>query len=177
MFIEKPPYKPYPKVPIKRRAGAFFIDFVTVWFVSSIAGNWLLQLFVFILSWLILRVVVVEKNKGQSLGRWALDMKVIDPRFNRIPDLLTLTKREAIVGFAASLATLGLTINVSNSLSMLMLMLPLLLDCGLALSDVEYSQAFHDRLADTLIIETERGFSLDLRLQQLLDEIKEKMRQ
>ena len=58
---------------------------------------------------------------------------------------------------------------------MLLLMLPLFIDCGLALGDPEYSQAFHDRVAGTLVIESDRGFSLDLRLKEWLDEIAYKM--
>ena len=176
MYDEKRSEKPYPQVPFQRRAGAFFIDVVTAWFLSVLGGNGFVQFLVFVLSWLILRVVVVEKNKGQSLGRWALDMRVIDPQFNSIPDLLTLTKRESIAGVAAAFAISGLNAGLGRSLTMLLLMLPLFIDCGLALGDPEYSQAFHDRVAGTLVIESDRGFSLDLRLKEWLDEIAYKMR-
>ncbi|AFZ36786.1 RDD domain containing protein [Stanieria cyanosphaera PCC 7437] len=168
-------YRRFPRVPIKRRVGAFLIDFVTVWFVSSFFGN-SIQWLIFILGWLVMRVVVVDKNQGQSLGSWALDLKVIDARFNKIPDLVVLGKREGILGFAAVLAMYGLEINLRNGLSMLLLLTPLLVDCGIAFADEELNQAFHDRLASTIVIQTPRGYSLDLRLKKLLAQIKNNMR-
>ncbi|PSF38859.1 hypothetical protein C7H19_02030 [Aphanothece hegewaldii CCALA 016] len=166
-----------PKVSIDRRAYAFLIDFVTVWLVSSFAGTvWLLQFLVFIVAWFALRVVLVEKNKGQSLGRWALDMKVIDLRFKRIPGLVELAKREGIVGLCAALTMLGLNYTFPNPISMILLSSFLLADCGMALGDEQYNQAFHDRLSGTVIIPSKRGFSLDLRLKRLWREIKQKMR-
>lgn len=159
------PYRKFPKVPIERRAGAFLIDFVTIWLISSfVAGVW--RWLVFILSWLILRVIVVERNRGQSLGRWALDIKLIEARFSKIPSITTLIKREAITGGLALLAMIGLNINFSNGLSMLILISPLIIDGCIALTDEQYNQAYHDRLVETIIIQTERGFSLDLRLKK-----------
>ncbi len=182
MLTEKPAYRRFPKVPIERRASAFLIDFVSVWLVSSIAsGNSFLQLLVFIFAWLVLRVLMVERNQGQSLGRWALDMKVIDLRFNKIPGLVSLAKREGLLGFAAFLAMIGLNINFRNGISMLLLVSPLLADCGVALADEQMSQAFHDRIANTIVIQTRRGFSLDLRLKKwrdlVLDQLQRNMRQ
>jgi uncharacterized RDD family membrane protein YckC len=176
MYNDRSNYRRYPKVPIERRVGAFAIDFLAVWFVSSFfASNLFLQWLVFLLIWLAMRVLLAEKNRGQTLGRWALDTKVIDPRFNRIPDLITLSKREIIVGFAGALAVCGLQINVRNGLSMLFLLTPLLIDCALAFTDEELNQAFHDRVAQTLMIQTERGFSLDLRLKKIVVQIKRRM--
>ncbi|MEA5510825.1 RDD family protein [Crocosphaera sp. UHCC 0190] len=167
-------YRRFPKVPLERRAYAFLLDFVTVWFLSSFFQGFVQDL-VFIALWLILRVIIVEKNKGQSLGSWAFDIKVIDPRFSRIPGLKELTKREGILGIAALLAMIGLSINVRNGLSMLILITPLIIDCGIALGDEDYGQAFHDRVAQTIVIQTQRGFSLDLRLKQLWKIIQKKL--
>jgi hypothetical protein len=167
-------YRRFPKVPIERRMGAFAIDFVVVWFVSSFfgkTGGWL----VFLLVWLAMRIFVVDRNQGQSLGRYALDMKVIDYRYNRVPDLLTLGRREGILGFGAMLASIGLQ-NFGNGLLLLFLTTPLLVDCFLALFDEELDRAFHDRFAETIIIQTERGFSLDLRLKKLLATIQRNVR-
>ena len=173
-YTDKPVKRRLPKVPFQRRIGAFAIDFVTVWIFSAFGSGlwWLL----FILGWFLLRVVMVERNKGQSLGRWALDMKVLDSRFNRIPGLTSLAKREGIVGFTALLAALGLHVNVSNSMSMLLLISPLLADCGVAFADEELNQALHDRLGETIIIQTRRGFSLDLRFKKLFKEFQRKTR-
>jgi uncharacterized RDD family membrane protein YckC len=176
-YSEEPQPRRLPKVPIDRRAYAFLIDFVTVWLVSSFAGAaWVLQFFVFIVVWFILRVVVVEKNKGQSLGRWALDMKVIDLRLKRIPGITELAMREGIVGLSAALTMIGLNYTFPNPLSMILLSSFLLADCGMALGDEQSSQAFHDRISKTAIIPSKRGFSLDLRLKQLWREVKYKLR-
>ena len=175
--MEKPTYRRFPKVPIERRAYAFLIDFVSVWLVSTLAGIGALRWLIFIIAWLILRVVVPEKNQGQTLGRWSLDIKLIDARFNRIPDIVTLIKREAVVGGLALLAMIGLNIGLKNGISLLILISPLVADCGVALADEQLSQAYHDRLFDTIVIQTRRGFSLDLRLKKLLAQLRQNMRQ
>lgn len=163
----------FPKVPIERRIGAFAIDLVTIWFISIFFGKawW----FVFLLGWLIMRVFFVANNQGQSLGRYALDMKVIHYRFNRIPDLITLAKREGMVGFLAMLASMGLAINFNNGIAMLLLATPLLVDCLPAVFDEDLDRAFHDRLAETIVIQTARGYSLDIRLKKLLVTIRRNM--
>lgn len=167
----------YPKVPIDRRVGAFAIDFFSVWFISAFfASNLFFQWLVFLATWMILRVIITEKNQGQSLGRWALDTIVIDPRFNRLPDLMTLGKRELLLGCGSALAIAGLQINVRNGLSMLLLLAPLMIDCCLAFLDDEDNLAGHDRVAQTLMIQTERGFSLDLRLKKIFGQIQRNMR-
>lgn len=163
----------FPRVPIERRMGAFAIDFVTVWFVSSFFGgaSWA----VFLFGWIVLRVFVVDRNQGQSLGQYAMDMKVIDYRYYRVPDLLTLGKREGILGFGAMLASVGLQ-NFGNGLLLLFLATPVLVDCFLALFDEQLNRAFHDRVAETITVSTERGFSLDLRLKKLLETIQQNVR-
>lgn len=62
---------------------------------------------------------------------------------------------------------IGLNINFRNALSMLIFVTPLVIDCAIALGDEELNLAFHDRIAQTLIVPTRRGFSLDLRLKKL----------
>ena len=173
----KPVYKRFPLVPIERRAGAFLIDFVSVWLLSSFfGGNVWLRGVVFLLLWLGLRVVLVSSNQGQTLGRWALDMKIIDAKFAKIPGMFSLTQREGILGFCALLAMIGLNINLANAISMLLLLSPLAADCGTALADLEAQQAFHDRVAQTIVIQTRRGFSLDIRLKKWFAQLKSRMR-
>jgi uncharacterized RDD family membrane protein YckC len=172
----EPVHTRFPKVPIERRAAAFFIDFVGVWLVSSLLGfNVFVQIVVFMLSWAALRVVWVSRNQGQSLGRWALDMKVLDVKYSKIPGLLTLAKREGILGFFALLAMLGLNIGLANGISMLLLIFPLAADCCSALADEDAQQAFHDRMAKTLVIQTRRGFSLDLRLKKIFAQVRRRV--
>src|SRR4028119_2526208 len=75
-----------PKVSLGRRAAAFCIDGIAVWLPGLLLGtNAIAQTIFFVLLWLILRVAIVRKNQGQSLGRWALDMKIADTRFQRTP--------------------------------------------------------------------------------------------
>ncbi|MDJ0591855.1 MAG: RDD family protein [Pleurocapsa sp. MO_226.B13] len=174
--LYKPDYRRYPKVPIERRAGAFTIDFLSVWFISSFfATSLFIQWLVFLPTWWIMRVLIVEKNRGQSLGAWLFDIKVIDPRFNRIPDLMSLSKRELMVGVGSALAVSGLQ-NFSSGLAMLLLISPLAVDCSLALIDEETNLAGHDRIAQTFMVQTERGYSLDLRLKKIFGQIQRRMR-
>ncbi len=163
----------FPKVPFERRIGAFLIDFVAVWLLSSFFGAF--QWLIFLLAWLGMRVVLVDKNQGQSLGRWALNMRVIDFRYERMPELMTLVKRESIVGFAAMLAMYGFQGIVKGLLYILLLNVPLLVDCLAALVDGDFNQALHDRFTDTVIVPTQRGFSLDLRLKKIFAELKKNM--
>ena len=172
----KPDYRKYPKVPLDRRAWAFAIDFLSVWFISAFfAASLIVQWLVFLACWWIFRVLIVDKNNGQSLGSWLYDFKIIDPRFNRIPDLLSLSKREAIVGVGSALAIAGLQ-NFTSGLSLLLLLTPLAVDCSLALVDEETNLAGHDRLAQTFMVQTERGFSLDLRFKKIFGQIQRSMR-
>ena len=176
-YRSKPNLRRYPKVPMARRIGAFAIDFSSVWFISAFfASNIFVQWLVFLSTWMILRVIIADKNQGQTLGRWAMDMMVVDPRFDRLPELLALSKRELLLGCGSALAIAGLQINVRNGLSMLLLLAPLLIDCSLAFLDDENNLAGHDRLGETLVIQTERGFSLDLRLKKIIGQIQRNMR-
>jgi uncharacterized RDD family membrane protein YckC len=175
--LESSSNRRYPRVPMNRRVGAFAIDFISVWLVSSFFGfGSIVQGIIFAIAWLAMRAILVEQNQGQSLGRWAMDIKVIAPRFNKVPDLVTLARRETIVGLAAVLAMYALQINFKNGLSMLLLLTPLVVDCSLAVVDEELDRAFHDRFADTLIVQTKRGFSLDLRLKKIFGQIQRSMR-
>lgn len=162
----------FPKVPIERRMYAFLIDFVLVWIISSIITNLFLEFFTFCFIWFILRVVVVDRNHGQSLGRWALDIKVLDARFNKIPSIVSLVKREGIICLVAFASMIGFKLSFFNLLSALLLIAPLLIDAGIAITDEEFNQAFHDRFAQTIIIQTRRGFSLDLRTKKLITDIR-----
>jgi len=176
MTLDRPPIRYYPKVSIERRIYAFLIDFVTVWLSSSFVGDWFLRSVIFVFLWWVFRVIVPEKNQGQSLGHWSMDIKVIDPRYARPPGLLELNKRELIVGLTGLLAMWGLEIGFVNGLSMILLLSPLLADGGVALSDPEFYQAIHDRVAGTIAVTSKRGFSLDLRIKRLWLLVKRRLR-
>ena len=103
MTLVKVNQKHYPKGDITRRGMALALDFCGAWFLSSIVANnqigiQFAQIFVFIFAWLIFRVVVVYSNQGQSLGRWAFDLKILEVAngeiVNRIPQFQTLLLRE-----------------------------------------------------------------------------------
>lgn len=169
------PYKRYPKVPLERRAWAFVIDFATIWIISLLAGS-AIQWILFPLGWFGMRIVLVDRNKGQTLGRWALDMKVLDAKSNKLPPFNALIKRELIVGGISYLAMIGLNIGLKQPLSMLFLLCPLLINAGVALADEQLNQAIHDRVAETIVIQTRRGFSLDIRLKKFWLQMQHNMR-
>nr|WP_232315046.1 RDD family protein [Picosynechococcus sp. PCC 7003] len=169
------PVRRFPKVPLDRRFWAFFVDFIVAWIISGL-GGFTLQWLVFLVVWFGLRVFLVSRNQGQSLGSWAFDIKVIDIRY-RVPEIINLSKREGILGFAAMLAMYGIQsfFLMGNGISLILLVSPLLTTCGVAIADEEFNQAFHDRIAETYMIQTQRGFSLDLRLKQILAELRQNM--
>ncbi len=177
MTIERIPKKHYPKADLWRRGFALGLDFLGVWLVSSLLGNsgfgvQFIQIFVFILGWLILRVLVVYNNQGQSLGRWAFDLKVLEVEDGevvpRIPQLLALLKREAIIGFGALLVSIALG-NIRLNPTAILLVIPLAIDCGVAVWDTQMRQAWHDRYAGTFIVSSRRGYSLDLKIKRLVE--------
>ncbi|MEC4805563.1 MAG: RDD family protein [Jaaginema sp. PMC 1079.18] len=165
------PPKRIPKIPFDRRMYAFAIDFAIAWLLGSLPANWFAQGLIFFIVWIVSRVVAVSQNQGQSLGAWCMDMKILSLRFRRVPDLVTLARREVILGGCATLAMLGLNQIFLNAFTTLLLIAPLSADCGVAFADEDYNQAFHDRFAETIVVPTKRGFSLDLRVRRLVDEL------
>ncbi len=168
-----------PKTPLSRRALAFSIDAGVVWFLSAIiSNNWFTFILFFVVFWMAIRAVMAYKNQGQSIGHFALDMKVLDSRYQTTPDILELSKREGILALAGSFAILGISNFTSGNAAVLLLIIPLLLDFTVALVDIErYQQTFHDRISHTIVVGTIRGYSLDIKLRWLLDEAKRYMRQ
>ncbi|MGD1806288.1 RDD family protein [Dapis sp. BLCC M126] len=167
-----------PKAPLSRRTAAFSIDAGVVWFISAIiSNNWFTFILFFVVLWIAIRVLMVYKNQGQSIGHFALDMKVLDTRYQRTPGILELSKREGILALAGSFAMLGVSNLTSGNAAVLLLIMPLFLDFTVALVDIErYQQAFHDRISQTIVVGTMRGYSLDIKLRWLLDEAKRYMR-
>lgn len=165
----------FPRVPHDRWVAAFAIDFGVASLLSTLGGaSAVIPLF--ILSWYGLRVILVTKNQGQSLGRWALDMKVLDPRTRSRPGLLELTKRETLTGLESLLLFLGL-VNLSPTNGLILVApIPLLIDCGLAFLDDDFRQAWHDRLARTVIIQTRRGYSLDIKVKRIFAQLGDRVK-
>ncbi|MDX2240065.1 MAG: RDD family protein [Leptolyngbyaceae cyanobacterium bins.302] len=158
----------YPRVPLWRRGAALAVDFVAVALVSSLFSmNAIAQMFLFVVAWLGMRVALVARNQGQSLGRWAFDMKVVDLRWGGTPGLQELAQREGLMAVGAGLMLFGLLNLSPASPWSLLLFIPLGIDCALAGIDEEKRQAFHDQLGRTLVVPTRRGYSLDLKLKWL----------
>jgi hypothetical protein len=99
---------------------------------------------------------------------------VINLRLRRLPGILELSKREGILGGASYLAMLGLNVNFRNGITFLLLVAPLAADCALAIAEDGLNQAFHDRIAGTVVLSSKRGFSLDLRIKRFWLELKRK---
>ncbi|WGV26077.1 RDD family protein [Halotia branconii] len=184
MTIERVPQQHYPKAEIGRRGMALGLDFFGVWLISSLLGSnnfgiQFVQILVFMICWLILRVVVVYNNRGQSLGRWAFDLKVLEVEdgqvVGRIPELQALLKREAIIGFGALLVSIALS-NIRANPTAILLVLPLAIDCGAALSDNQLRQALHDRYAGTFLVSSRRGYSLDIKVKRLVENLRRHVR-
>ncbi|MEM8602566.1 MAG: RDD family protein [Cyanobacteria bacterium P01_H01_bin.121] len=171
----EPRSRRYPRAPFDRRAGALAIDAIVAAVPASL-GDLGLQLIGFGLLWFILRVVVVVRNRGQSLGRWAFDLTIVDDRFGRTPGLLPLLQRELIVGLEILFLLEGfLNLSPQNGWVILAL-LPIGIDAAAAFTNLDVRQALHDRWAQTLVIQTRRGFSLDLRIKQLLAQTDPRMK-
>jgi len=56
------------------------------------------------------------------------------------------------------------------------LLLPLIIDGGAALSDTQMRQAFHDRFFRTIIVSSQRGYSLDIKIKRLVEKIQRNVR-
>lgn len=164
-MLKEPAYTRLPRVPLWRRSAAFAIDFSLAGLISLLLVNLLVP--TFILAWFSLRVLIAAKNKGQSLGRYALDLKVVDPIYGRVPGIMELCQREGILGAGAMLALIGISYLSPVNAWVVLLMIPLLVDCSFAYVDRELKQAFHDQIANTIVVGTRRGYSLDLRLKRL----------
>lgn len=169
-----PPRRRIPKVPFDRRCAAFALDFGCIAILSAVSG--VLYIPVFLLLWFGMRVLGTGNNKGQSLGRWAFDMRVAEPRYGATPGLLELAKREAMTGFGALLVMVGLANLSPTNGWILILPLPLLVDCGMAFADPEFRQAFHDQIAQTVVVESRRGYSLDIKVKKLIAEAQRRVK-
>ncbi|QDZ40526.1 RDD family protein [Euhalothece natronophila Z-M001] len=173
---ESYPYR-YPRVPIQRRVYAFLLDFFAVWLVSALVGIPIFQFIAFIVGWWGLRVYAVSRYKGQSLGRWAFDVEIINGRRAKLPNIEDLTKRELVLGATALLGMIGLQYGLPNVLTAMILNAPLFANLIIAIGDEEHQQGFHERFVDTVIVPSRRGYSLDIRIRRWVDEISDRMRQ
>lgn len=176
---QNPQYHQLPIADLKRRVGASAIDYILAWLAGGLGGSVLGpgfgQWLVFLMAWFVLRVLVVMNNRGQSPGHWALDMKVVNEASGKMPSLEWLARREGSIGFACSL--LFISIHNPNYLVILfVLALPIGYDLWIASVDRELGQTLHDRLGRTVVINTLRGYSLDLKLRDWFEAFRERSR-
>jgi hypothetical protein len=87
-----------------------------------------------------------------------------------------LMKREVVTGLGSLLTLIGVVSLSPTNGWILILPIPLLVDCGAAFLDTENRQALHDRLAGTVITQSRRGYSLDLKVRKLFAEMKQRMK-
>jgi uncharacterized RDD family membrane protein YckC len=165
-----------PKIPLSRRGWAFAIDFISAGLFSGLLGGPAFA-FAFLLAWFGLRVIMPLKQRGQSLGRWAFDLKLIETRFDKTPSFIELCKREGITGIEALLAFICLVNLGPTSGSYLLLVLPLAIDCGRAFADPTDQSAFHDLFTNTVVVGSLRGYSLDVKVRKWVAIARQRMKQ
>ncbi|MCM1984348.1 RDD family protein [Lyngbya confervoides] len=180
-YVQQPRIHQFPLADLKRRAAATAIDFGLAWLISSLGSGlfggaifwaWI----IFLLAWYLLRVLWVTNNQGQSPGHWALDMKVVQEKSGRLPSWEGLVRREASLGFACSLLIIALNNSASYGVLLFLLTIPIGFDLWIASTDREWGQTMHDRWGKTVIINTTRGYSLDLKIKQWLKEFQARSR-
>lgn len=174
---DEPVVQRLPRAPIGLRVLAAGIDFLLAWMLSIVGasnqgGLQVGQLFAFGVAWYLLRIAVVVKNQGQSPGHWALDMKVLMVQSNRLPGLQELLKRETVVGLGGVFLLIGLH---TLGLGAVVMAVPLMIDGGAALADPIERQTLHDQWAQTVVIYCQRGFSLDLKIRNLISQSRQRM--
>ncbi|MBW4655116.1 MAG: RDD family protein [Kaiparowitsia implicata GSE-PSE-MK54-09C] len=168
---------PFPIVPRWRRAAALGIDGLLAGIASTFVGyGFWLQAVMFALVWLVLRVLVVSNNRGQSLGRWAMDIRLIEIRRRITPTLLTLTQREALLGICAFLAFWGALHFSPTAAWTLLLLIPLGVVAASTLSDDNAGVAIHDQYTKTRVVPTDRGYSLDIKIRNLVAELRQRVK-
>ncbi len=167
----------YTSVPLWKRGAALGVDFTAVGLISAFLGmSVAAQAILFIVGWLLMRVVVVSKKRGQSLGRWAFNMQVIDGQRGKTPDLMALAQREGLVALGTTLAFLGVTNFGPTAAWALLLFIPLGLDCGVAYANLDSGQAFHDQIAGTYVVQSRLGYSLDTKLKKIVADVQRRVK-
>ncbi|MBD2103714.1 RDD family protein [Leptolyngbya sp. FACHB-261] len=155
------------------RGIALAIDFVLCWLGSSIVSFGTVQFVIFAILWFGLRVALVARNQGQSPGHWAMSLKTLEQRTGRVPGLLELSKREGI----SLLGAWGLLAALVNPTALFLLALLPLADLGFAVNDTDRRQALHDRLGQTLVVNSRRGLSLDRKIRLWVAQVSTRVKQ
>jgi uncharacterized RDD family membrane protein YckC len=156
--------------PWGKRVGAFALDFGLGLGVSYLAQGLaslvgadaaavdMTGYIAFFATWLVNRGYFQSRPAGQSLGKWLLNLKTLDPETEASPHLVRSLAREGVLSLFILTAAL---------------LVPLAADGLFAFFDKEKRQSIHDRAGRTLVVESEQGYHLDEKVLRLLQEILE----
>ncbi|MFS8795790.1 RDD family protein [Synechococcus sp. R70.1] len=156
--------------PWGKRVGAFALDFGLGLGVSYLAQGLaslvgadaaavdMTGYVAFFAAWLVNRGYFQSRPAGQSLGKWLLNLKTLDPETEASPHLVRSLAREGVLSLFILTAAL---------------LVPLAADGLFAFFDKEKRQSIHDRAGRTLVVESEQGYHLDEKVLRLLQEILE----
>ena len=150
----------------KKRAGAFAIDFGiglgASYFAQGVASMFgagpetvaLMGYGAFFGTWLVNRAYG-QSTTGQSVGKWALNIKTVDTQTDEPPSLIRSVAREGVSSLLIATEALGV---------------PLVADSLFAVFDKDKRQSLHDRAARTQVVNCEEGYQLDAKLSEFLEE-------
>jgi uncharacterized RDD family membrane protein YckC len=156
--------------PWGKRVGAFALDFGLGLGVSYLAQGLaslvgadaaavdMTGYLAFFAAWLVNRGYFQSRPAGQSLGKWLLNLKTLDPETEASPHLVRSLAREGVLSLFILTAAL---------------LVPLAADGLFAFFDKEKRQSIHDRAGRTLVVESDQGYHLDEKVLRLLQEILE----
>jgi uncharacterized RDD family membrane protein YckC len=162
----EPAYNRLPLASLPTRLGAFIIDFLACFLLAQLvrellglSGGFWLQTF-FIPIWLSDRALA----NGQSLGRWAMSLKVVNMNFGKTTGTLALLKREGLILTFLLLVISSLDSNGTITSLTIFAPIPLIVELVFASADTLKRQTIHDRLSESIVVFTRRGLQLDLKL-------------
>jgi uncharacterized RDD family membrane protein YckC len=164
----EPAYNRYSLAQMGQRVAASGIDIVACLMLSSFlealvgidAASGAGEL-IFCFVWLFNRVLLPTKNQGQSVGRWAMNLRVVDMEFGNTANIAALVRREAAI-----LIAMLIWISSLDSLTgaVILALVPVVVDIAPAFVDIDRRQALHDKIGGTIVINSRKGFELEQKL-------------
>ncbi|AFY70525.1 RDD domain containing protein [Thalassoporum mexicanum PCC 7367] len=164
----EPAYNRFSLAQMGQRTAASGIDIVVCLMLSSLlealvgidvvsSGGELIFCFV----WLFGRVLVPTRTQGQSIGRWAMNLRVVDVEFGKTANVIALARREATILIAMLIWIASLD---SLTGAVILALVPVVVDIAPAFVDIDRRQALHDRIGGTIVINSRKGFELERKL-------------
>ncbi|MDX1978606.1 MAG: RDD family protein [Pseudanabaenaceae cyanobacterium bins.68] len=168
MIDFEPAYTRLPLASLSARIGGFVIDFFACYLLAlllkELLGWGIGAQFLFVPVWLSDRVLF----NGQSLGRWAMSLRVVNLNYGKPTGALLLLRRESLILVFLLLLLNSLDQNGMITSLTLFAPLPLVADLVFAAADTLKRQSVHDRLGESIVIFTRKGWQLDLKLTKWL---------